>query len=181
MAAESYDFWHDCEVIKLESEYDGYTGEERYAIITDLSKSELHKRYSSELKQLKPYVVLTREMGQAIKDMDQNEDKFLHRYLRGDIYITCCDRDEATIQALTVEDEQTKQEKSWAMQRLEEIYTKALESATPQQRRHWLLHFINGLSFQEIAEQEGKSVPTIFFSCKNANDLVTKAIMEVNL
>lgn len=181
MATSTYDFFQECEVIKLESEYDGYTGEERYAIITDLSKSELHKRYSSQLKNLKPYVVLTKEMGQAIKDMGQNEDKFLHRYLRGDIYITCCDRDEATIRALTVEDEQTRQEKSLAEQQLEDIYKKALDSATPQQRRYWILHFINGFSFTEIAAKEGKSIPTVFSSCKDANDLVIKAIMEVNL
>ena len=54
MATSTNDFYQECEVIKLESEYDGYTGEERYAIITDLSKSELHKRYSSQLKNLKP-------------------------------------------------------------------------------------------------------------------------------
>ncbi len=179
MATETYLFEQDCEVIKLESEYDGYTGEERYAIITDLPRSELHKRYSSELKRFKPYVVLSREMGLAMKEMSQNEDKFLHRSLRGDIYISCCDRDEATIQALTVEDEQTKCEKTWAEQRLEEIYKNALESATPQQRRHWILHFINGISFSEIAAKEHKSIPTIYFSCKNANDLVVKAIMEV--
>ena len=181
MAKDINDFYKECEVIKLEDEYDGYTGKERYAIITDLTRKELSARYGDLLKKFKPYVILTSEMGLAIKELNQNEDKFERRYVRGDIYIDCSDRDEATIQALSVDDEQTLAEKAKDIEIFNDVCEMALSALTPKQRIHWKLHFIHGQSFKEIARKEGKSTPTIVISCNAAKDSIIKALLEAEV
>ena len=43
-------FKKDCKVINLAYEYKGYTGKEKYAIITDLSEEELNLNYKDEIE-----------------------------------------------------------------------------------------------------------------------------------
>lgn len=42
-------FDKDCKVIKLKYEYPGYTGEEKWAIITGLTEEELDEKYAEKL------------------------------------------------------------------------------------------------------------------------------------
>lgn len=46
----------DCKVINLSYEYPGYTGEEKWAIITDLTEEELIEKYE-EIRCLLPQFV----------------------------------------------------------------------------------------------------------------------------
>ena len=59
-------FKNDCKVIRLDAEYTGYTGDTKYAIITDLTEEELSARYPAEIKRYIPFVLLSSEMGRAI-------------------------------------------------------------------------------------------------------------------
>lgn len=45
LSAHDEQFKYDCKVINLSYEYPGYTGEEKWAIITDLTEEELRKKY----------------------------------------------------------------------------------------------------------------------------------------
>ena len=45
LSALDEQFKYDCKVINLSYEYPGYTGEEKWAIITDLTEEELSKKY----------------------------------------------------------------------------------------------------------------------------------------
>ena len=47
-------FMKDCKVLNLAKEYEGYTGEEKYAIITDLSEEELNLCFKEELEKYRP-------------------------------------------------------------------------------------------------------------------------------
>ena len=75
-------FKKDCKVINLEIEYEGYIGEERYAIITDLSEEELDSKYQEELSKYRPFIILSRAMGLAIREHQRNNEKFRKRFAR---------------------------------------------------------------------------------------------------
>ena len=57
-------FDNECKVIDLVKEYGGessYTGEEKFAIATNLPEKVLMKHFSKELEQYRPFVIITTE------------------------------------------------------------------------------------------------------------------------
>ena len=42
------EFQSECKVINLKYEYEGYTGEEQWAIISELTKKEMFEKYEVE-------------------------------------------------------------------------------------------------------------------------------------
>ena len=101
-------FKDECKVINLAAEYAGYTGAEKYALVTALSLDDLEARYSKEIQRYKPFLILTPEMGEAIREYHRNNEKFAKREAREEsVFITCSEAEEAQIQALSVEDAQT--------------------------------------------------------------------------
>ena len=49
-------------IIDLAKEYEGFTGDIQYAIVTDLTEEELEARYGEELTDFHPFVILSGEM-----------------------------------------------------------------------------------------------------------------------
>ena len=73
-------FDKDCKVIKLKYEYPGYTGEEKWAIITGLTEEELNEKYAEKTASLRPFIVLDLAFGKARTKFINNENK---HYMRG--------------------------------------------------------------------------------------------------
>ena len=48
-------FAKDCKLINLKYEYNGYTGDERWAIITELSVKELWEKYHLVIERYSPF------------------------------------------------------------------------------------------------------------------------------
>ena len=95
-------FKKDCKIINLAIEYRGYTGDILYAVITDLTEDELNKKYGEELSAYRPFVILSRAMGFAIREQQRNEEKYKKRHARGEVDY------EAMLDILFVDDEQTE-------------------------------------------------------------------------
>ena len=153
-------FKDECKVINLAAEYDGYTGAEKYALVTALSLDELEARYSKDIQRYKPFLILTPEMGEAIREYHRNNEKFAKREAREEsVFITCSEAEESQIQALSVEDAQTilqaESDDVEESQRIYQLSSKALKTLTPLQREYLIRHFINGESIRAIAEQTG--------------------------
>lgn len=69
-----------CYVMDLKKEYGpNKVGKENYAIITDISETELKEIYGDVLKQYEPYVIMTLEMGEVIFESNRNDWKHLKR------------------------------------------------------------------------------------------------------
>lgn len=69
-----------CYVMDLKKEYGlNKVGKENYALITDMSESELKAIYGDALKQYEPYVMMTLEMGEVIFESHRNDWKYLKR------------------------------------------------------------------------------------------------------
>ena len=56
-------FTNEYRIINLKYEYEGYTGTEKWAIITSLSEKELLEKYADILESHSPYILLTIEQG----------------------------------------------------------------------------------------------------------------------
>lgn len=75
-------FVKDCKLINLKYEYNGYTGAERWAIITELSVKELWEKYPLVIERYSPFVHLSIAQGEVIDDANRNEDKYAKRSSR---------------------------------------------------------------------------------------------------
>ena len=173
-------FKQECKVINLELEYEGYIGNERYAIITDLSEEELNSRYAAEIERYKPFVILTRAMGLAMKEHEHDEKKHAMREARGELRINCDSDDEAMFSALAEEDDQLVREaiKEAFLEslRITELSSKALKTLTPLQQRYLIQHYVFNKGYREIAREEGKNVDTIWSNCMSALAKYIKAV-----
>ncbi len=176
-------FKNECKVIRLDAEYKGYTGDTKYAIITDLTEDELSSRYPDEIKRYIPYVLLTREMGKAIRDYDRNEEKFAKRTARCEsVFIACTEEEEALIRSLSVDDKQAildaESNEKEAKQRIIEICRAALETLTPMQRDYLIRHYLHKVPLRVIAREEGKNFDTVREICCAARKKFMKACSD---
>ena len=80
------EFKVECKVIKLGYEYPGYTGTEKYAIVTDLSYAQIMERYAPIAEHYCPFLLLSKAAGEVIADYKRNEDKFSKRMQKDDCY-----------------------------------------------------------------------------------------------
>ena len=79
-------FKADCKVIRLKYEYPGYTGTEKYAIISDLSYEQIVEKHAPVVKPYIPFLLLSKAAGEVIAEFKRNEDKFFKRMQRDDSY-----------------------------------------------------------------------------------------------
>lgn len=68
-------FKKDCKLIYLDREYNGFIGDQRWAIITDLSEEELRRKYVDVLGKYIPYILLSKAQGEPILESIRNNHK----------------------------------------------------------------------------------------------------------
>ena len=71
-------FAKDCKLINLKYEYNGYTGDEKWAIITELSVKELWEKYPLVIERYSPFVHLSIAQGEVIDDASETLIKKIH-------------------------------------------------------------------------------------------------------
>lgn len=82
LSALDEQFKYECKVINLSYEYPGYTGKEKWAIITDLTEEELSEKYDEIISSYRPFILLSSLFGSVRADFIRNEDKFSKRAKR---------------------------------------------------------------------------------------------------
>jgi len=173
------EFRNDCKVINLSMEYEGYTGDVMHAIITDLTEEELEARYSNEINQYRPFVILTREMGAAMKEYDRNEKKHQMRQIRNEYLLDCTKDYDSLVRLLSVEDYLDQKVAEFERQQFIEFGRIAMQSLTQLQKEYLIRHYLRGESYVDIAKSEGKSVSTISRSCHGGRTMFIKTIREL--
>ncbi len=68
-------FAKDCMLINLLYEYSGFTGYEKWAIVTELSEKELKSKYPDAIRRYTPFVLLSVAQGEVITDYQNAEAK----------------------------------------------------------------------------------------------------------
>lgn len=171
-------FSSECKVIDLRFEYVGYNGVEKYAVFTDLTKEELMDKYPDVIRRYMPFILLSINHGEVIRDFHRNEDKFQKRYLRNhDLYgyeegvSECFYRDfvttyedpvhQAIRETYELEMEQVRQCNILKVQ-------KTLSLMKPIQKERLYKSAVKGMSAREIAREEGVHHSTVLKSLEAA-------------
>ena len=61
-------FANDCKLINLRYEYHGYTGTEKWAIVTELAEEELWVKYPDVIRRYTPFILLSMAQGEVIDE-----------------------------------------------------------------------------------------------------------------
>lgn len=72
-------FAQDCKLINLRYEYSGFTGTEKWAIITELSEEALWDKYPDVISRYTPFILLSMAQGEVISESHRNNDKYEKR------------------------------------------------------------------------------------------------------
>lgn len=66
----------------MNTEYHGYTGTEKWAIVTELAEEELWEKYPDVIGRYPPFILLSMAQGEVIKESNSNNDKYAKRAKR---------------------------------------------------------------------------------------------------
>lgn len=153
-------FKKECKVINLRYEYEGYTGKEQWAVVSELSEKELFEKYPDEIRRYVPFVLLSVEQGTVIADYNRNEDKHRKRQINnGDAFGYEEGMTEHFHSEVVVPDFLEQRElNEYYSQREEEkmrLFVEAMTSLTEKQHKYLAMRYLKGMSAREIAAAEG--------------------------
>ncbi len=145
-------FKKDCTVINLKYEYHDYDGEEKYLIISKLPKEELVEMYHEQLVKYIPFIYLSEEQGEAIKDFNRNEDKFRKRQINyGDMFSIEDGLMEIFHKELIISDMFDDIANRDEITRIINVFSEL----SPTQKRRLIKYFFQNKSSRVIAREEG--------------------------
>lgn len=144
----------DCKVINLSYEYPGYTGEEKWAIITGLTEEELNEKYAEKTASLRPFIVLDLAFGKARKKFINNENKHYMRAVRS---VEPFDYDDELLTAHHPELVEDTFEETFLRNETCQKVRSALTTLQDVQKERVIKYFFDGKSTHEIAQEEGVS------------------------
>lgn len=153
-------FAKDCKLINLKYEYTGYIGQEKWAIVSELSEQELFEKYPDEVKKYIPFVLLSVEQGKAIQAYNRNEDKYRKRQNNNSDAFGYDDGTTENMHSeVSVPDFIEQQEMDdYYNQRAEEkmrLFVTAMASLTEKQHKYLVMRYVDGISARDIAKAEG--------------------------
>ena len=79
-------FANDCKLINLRYEYHGYTGTEKWAIVTELAEEELWVKYPDVIRRYTPFILLSMAQGEVITEYQNYEAMSTYRSKKGLMY-----------------------------------------------------------------------------------------------
>ncbi len=155
------EFKAECKAFSLANEYPGHVGDEKYLILTDLSKEELIKKYGELLKKYEPYIVDSMRLYFPIADYYKNEDKYEKRNTRNTISIEVDSDDEQTFSTLQVDDYLTTFLEESSNKEKSRRVLSVLRKLPDVQRRRLILWAEKEKSLTKVSKIEGVTIPTI--------------------
>lgn len=151
-------FAKDCRLINLRYEYRGYTGTEKWAVVTELTEEELWEKYPDIIRRYLPFIRLSMAQGEVITDYQNHEAKVRMRKLRyGHMYDINDDFEEHHPETVSEEDiieEIIRKEEAENVQN-------AIHLLTETQKRRVVKYFFDEMTYREIAAEEGVNVSKI--------------------
>jgi len=147
-------------VINLKYEYEGYEGNEKWAIISELSEKELFGLYPDKMRRYSPFILLSIEQGKVIDDFKLNEDKYRKRSINNEDYFGYSEglTENLHTEAIVPDFVEQQEDEEYCQMREElkqQLFDKAMESLTEKQRKYLLLRYVEGKTSVEIAREEG--------------------------
>ena len=159
-------FEEECKIVSFEDEYGkgACTGEEKYAIATNRSLSFLKRHFADELSQYEPFILITMEMYEAIKESHDNDRREHIRDVRYHEVMT------EELENLLID------ELASPVRICESHFIWSLIDETmaylPSTERSRLDRFIRGFTPQEIAEQDNADIFAVWKSLQRAREVM---------
>jgi hypothetical protein len=175
--SEFEQFKKECKLIYLDREYNGFIGDQRWAIITDLSEEELRRKYVTVLEKYIPYILLSKAQGEPILESNRNNHKFEMRSKRTtepfdyDDELLPLFHSELLSFIDPLDDKDRIIERLKEENRIDLMVEKAhrtLALMKPVQRDRLIKNVVRGLSSRKIAKEEGVNYSTVDKSIKAA-------------
>lgn len=163
-------------VINLKYEYEGYGGNEKWAIISELSEKELYGLYPDEMRRYSPFLLLSVEQGKAIADFKLNEDKYRKRSINNEDYFGYSEGLTENLHTEAIVSDFVEQQENEEYCKMREelkqrLFDQAIASLTEKQRKHLLLWYVEGKTSAQIAREDGVSEQAVR---KNAQAAIKK-------
>ena len=150
-------FEEDCKIINLKYEYPGYIGEAKFGVITALSEDELEQRYSDQLGEYRPYIVLSPAFGEIRAEFVRNEKKYFMRQQRSESYFGFDENTELLHPEIALPDILTEMISSIdSKEEIKKLYA-AMSLLSESEKERIIRHFCLGMTERKIAQLEGKS------------------------
>lgn len=175
--SEFEQFKKECKLIYLDREYNGFIGDQRWAIITDLSEEELRRKYVDVLGKYIPYILLSKAQGEPILESIRNNHKHEIRSKRTTEPFDYDDELLPLFHSELLSFVDPLEEKEKIIERLKEEHAldeliikvqKVLSLMKPIQRDRLIKNVVRGLSSRKIAKEEGVNYSTVDKSIKAA-------------
>jgi hypothetical protein len=175
--SELEEFKKECKLIYLDREYNGFIGDQKWAIITDLSEEELRRKYLSVLEKYIPYILLSKAQGEPILESNRNNHKFEMRSKRTTEPYDYDDELLPLFHSELLSFVDPLEEKEKIIERLKEEHAldeliikvqRTLSLMKPIQRDRLIKNVVRGLSSRKIAKEEGVNYSTVDKSIKAA-------------
>lgn len=167
-------FQRECKVVNLKYEYEGYIGEEQWAIISELTKKEILEKYSEFIGDYIPFLILSPAFGEIRDEFRRNEKKHHMRAVR-------------SVDAFGYEDDRTEQyhpeliadtlEASFLKSESEKALLEAIRMLKPIQRERLTKYYFQGKNASQIAKEEGVSSQAVDKSLAAAIENLKKLLI----
>lgn len=145
-------FARDCKLINLKYEYNGYTGKEKWAIITELKEAELLLKYPDVARRYIPFVLLSVAQGEVITEYQNVEARERMRKLRyGHVFDISDGEFEEHNPSLAIEDDVV--ERLYWREKVQ-IINRAIATLTDIQQRRIVAYFFEDKTIRDIAIEE---------------------------
>ena len=164
LSALDEQFKYVCKVINLSYEYPGYTGKEKWAIITDLTEEELSEKYDEIISSYRPFILLSSLFGSVRADFIRNEDKFSKRAKRSISIFDFSEEIEEHHLDVAANDLEVD---AFSYESSEQVQA-AIAQLKSIQRERLIKYFFEGKTLLQIAAEEGKSYSTVYESYQTA-------------
>ena len=159
-------FANECKVINLKYEYKGYTGSERWAIITELAEEEIWIKYPDVIRRYSPFILLSIAQGEVITEYQKYEARERMRKLHYGHAFDINDGDfEIHHPELVVEVDPV--EEIMLQDNIKKLQ-KAIYCLSETQKRRIIKYFFYNQSFEKIADEEGVDFTSVRESVNSA-------------
>lgn len=157
------EFQSECKVINLKYEYEGYEGEEQWAIVSALSEEEILKKYKPLVQAYIPFLILPLSYGEARREFKRNENKHYMRSVRGHIFTLDDEFDEHHPEVAT----EDCMSQVLANEQNQALWN-AINALNEKQRNRLIAYYFKGKTYREIANEEGVDHKAIVHSVEAA-------------
>ncbi len=160
-------FRRACRIVDLKEEYPGYTGRERWLIVTEADETEVRLRWPEEADRYSPYLLMTERMAAPILDSARLERAWARR--RKDHFEYSLDlMEQEEIARASAAYWQPSAEETYLTDQMGETMRRIADSLPEPRRRRFCKRFWEGKTLAEISAEEGVSISSVAESVRLA-------------